>query len=1032
MICTNTSIARIGVPIFCTISVSDAYGATTGLSSDFTFSSTVASSPLILSDGGSTFTFSTTPVAITTSFYVRVKASANKAFVLGGSTAFTVYGTPTTATSLTCTGTAPSRQGVPVVCTISVSGLNGATTGVASDFAVFATDPFTSLSSKNGGFSFTFTTTPTSTTTQFSVTVQIMSSNATVTNGTTIFVVYGNPTISSTLLCTNTNPSRIGLAVGCTISVSGANGATTGIVSDFSVSSTVTATGLSTSNGGSTFTFSTIPAYISEAFKLTVSTIDGIIEEGDFSFTVYGTPNSASILNCAVPTPARKGQNVMCTITVANEAGWTTGLASDFTVTTTIPSTQDITLESSDAGKIFTFSTELSNVSSSFQIKVDTNHSTIQNGVSTFVVYGNPSTSSKLACNNTSAARSGIAVVCTINVFDDIGATTGLAGDFVVSSSSPFSPLEPLSEGATFVFSIVPTTTTSAFDISVSTIIDNGVIASGATTFTVYGHPSSSSTQSCTYTTPARAHQPITCTISVSDVNGATTGLPSDFGAYSSNEAGISLISEDGGLTYVFTTTPTSDAAPYRIDTRINDDLIVDGSVSIIVYGNPTNHSVLSCIAPSPVRTDSDIQCLITVMDANGHTTGLPDDFKIIKRSEFTGEDVLTPVTEDGGSTFHFSFRPDYISTNLTVNVSVYQQIVQSGLPSFVVHGHPDATSQIFCTSSQARASGDPIQCTIDVAEKSAPTTGVPEDFTTIVNGIPTNVTLVQVRDKYGSQYVFNVTAPGAFDDKFNVSISFSNYSNGGNTVSNVFRVLAPSTGPPSNASTVTCSYTTPRVGDTIQCSVTFLSSSGQPTSVSASDLHVTAGDDLSSVSLRRRNVVSNFNTTNGGLSYSFLVPLSSIPAPAFVVAAYVNGALIASLTFQLFGTPSVASSLECSAETSPAGFVHVLETVYCVIYPWSSAANTTAIATDFKVFINDAESPVHLTRMDGGLAYSFIVTSPNSSWPNFVLHGALANGDVFEPPGVNLTLICLFSTNFILSFEEKCYYSLLCLVKIC
>jgi hypothetical protein len=98
--------------VVCTISVSDAVSATTGVASDYSVSSTVDSSPLVSTDGGFTFTFSTTPYVITTMYSILVQATGSQSAIAMGTSSFVVYGNPTNDSSLVCSNTLPARAGL--------------------------------------------------------------------------------------------------------------------------------------------------------------------------------------------------------------------------------------------------------------------------------------------------------------------------------------------------------------------------------------------------------------------------------------------------------------------------------------------------------------------------------------------------------------------------------------------------------------------------------------------------------------------------------------------------------------------------------------------------------------------------------------------------------------------------------------------------------------------------------------------------------------------------------------------------------
>ena len=987
--CVAQSPQRVGSAIFCTLTSIAGNGPTVGLASDFTVTANASSSGLVSLDGGATFTFSSVPSTATTAYFISVLA--NGSAISSGSPSFLVFGNPTTSSSLSCSNTNPARVGVTVTCTITVSGSNGATTGLASDFSISADAAVSGLTTSNGGSTFVFSTTPSGITSGFSIGAFV--NGIAISSGSPKFAVYNFPTTASTLICANRASERTGVPITCTIFVEDANGPAKGPASDFSVSSSSTVSPLVTSNGGSTFTFSTTGATITTNFVIQVLVGGSAIVAGSQTFVIYGIPTAASSLSCSNTSPARVGTAILCTIAVSNGGGATTGLAPDFSLSALTFPTAALT---QDGGHTFQFSVTPTHITTAFNVLVQVSGTTIVGGSIVFVAYGTPTSASSLTCENISPSRVSSAVICIINVAGVFGATTGVSSDFTISSTQDVSELQTPDGGSTFMFSTVPTTITSSFTITAQA--QEQSLINGMVSFTVYGNPTTSSSLLCSPQNPLRYHVAIPCVITVSDDTGPTTTPASDFLATSTSSTSLFLSSSDDGFTYSFQTFPSTFTSSFLITTTLNEANITNGDVSFVVYGIPIATSTLVCEAMTPERTGEAINCTIIVSDSFGLVSGAPTDFVVT-----TSDDVILPLeTSDVGLSYTFSATPTQIAHSYGIVATVGGAELTQGSQTFVVYGHPDETSKITCDAGQARVNGSAIVCKISVLSNGVPTTGIASDYNISFDGVPSSPILSTSNG--GSSFSFLAPTPEMYEDAFTISAIV-----GSGTTSLSYRVYAASTGEPSAGhSVVSCLPTQPRVNSTISCTVSFVTFTGEDTSVVSSDISVSTNAVTSS---RRRSLsFSDLLSVDGGDTYTFNVAAPALSLLDYEVRVYVSGHVVTSNHSEVFTYPTPDSLLTCVGQHSPAGFVHILENVTCTIEVYDAHGPALGLIEDFNITVNNTDVVVPLSTSNGGATLQFQVSSPNSSQPYFLVSAYLsALGPSFNITDVNLTVICEF-----------------------
>ena len=871
-----TSPARVNNLITCTITVSGATGATTGLASDYSISATTSITSPSTSNGGLSYTFQATPTVLTTLYQITVLIGPST--IVGGYLSFAVYGTPTTASTLACSVNSPQRAGSSISCTLSVSNAAGSTTAVSSDFV--ASSPSTALTTINGGSTFTFTNTPTSITSSYNILVTYKG-NA-VSGGSITFTVFGTPTTASRLSCTPTLPARALVPIHCSIAVSDNTGsATTGLATDFTVaSSTGSGISLSSADGGMTFTFTTTPQ--SELVGYSIAcTIGGFsLAGGPLSYTIYGSPTTASSLSCSKPAVLRVGGVVSCTLTVIGISGPTTALASDFAVSAV--DTGSITISSSNGGASFTFTASPATNNTAFSILAETGGLTVRNGNPSYVVYGIPTTASSLSCMASTPLRSGSPIACVLSVSDANGATTALATDFTASTRTLKTvPISTTNGGSSFAFSVAPLNNFTQFNINVS--IGAVPVTSGLQSFLVYGIPTTASTLTCTGPTPLRTRNVISCVIhSLWQINVATTGLASDFTAYSSETGVIPLDSSDGGATFAFSVAPENTTTSLIVNASVNSVLMSHGKNVYVVYGHPDNSSVLSCDGSRARVGGSSILCKIEVMQDFESTTGLAADFRVISPTAVT---ALSATPLSNGAEYSFSVAPpktfaDAFVVNVLVsgvaNISTWYRVFgpSSGAIS------PEHTT-LLCLPLNPRISTT-ITCTVAFSTQFVATSVVQSDISITIGPYqppaqPTrrrsDSTVYNLNSTNGGGvYTFDVVLPDVptLAYEINVAVAGSLISN---TTVEVF-------GNPSKFSTLTCTGASSKPGfvhslEQVDCIITCIDGAGAATTGLATDFDIVVNGSPEHAPL---------STSNGGATFHFSLTSPNSTAAQFDV----------------------------------------------------------------------------------------------------------------------------------------------------
>jgi len=771
---SGTLFVREAEDVNCIITVFDDAGTpakTTGLTTDFvtgiiagatevgSIADTSGSDSPKSTTTESYFKFSmTAPSDRTTAFTIKSTLAAGTAIqhgqAGGGDTlTFAVLGIPSALSTLSCKGSLalgqPVRIGETLTCTITIKNAdNAATTGLETDFGASATTGGTNLGSNAKSSNYLTVThtikAPTTAGSSFLVTGKL--ADGTLFNeGAKSFVVVGQPTTASTLVCvgqtSGTNLVTLSEKATCTITAKDANGLTTGYASDF-VAPAITGTGtfdgtagISVSGGGDsgekfTFVVGSFGNAVGETVKIKGKVAGGgsdVFTTAEFTLTIVGTPTTDSAVACVGDVTnsvnVRTSEAVTCTITVKDASGTTGGSASDFSAPTVVGGTGVTAYAAASDSTASATKLEFKMAAPPGYGNTFTVENRLVNGVSkltpnkiTLTVFGRPDKTCTLACvaaNPTSATkiRAGGTATCTITVKELTAATTGQIGDFdkavIVGGTTATQPAGT-SDAKTLTFTVpAPSTVGASFSITGRVIIGSTTynFLQGAYAMAVMGTPDAKSTLDCVgKATPGayvRKGENAVCTITIKDANGdPTTGFASDYGTTDVTGGAVA----SGGLTSItsdtevqFEVTPTADVGEdFKVRALLADDQTVvdNAATTIVVIGTPSTASILACTGETDssatfVRISEVITCIITCRftDSGGTivpTTCLESDFKSPESVNGISISGYTDATTTSGTTTYTTLTFTLTSpstTDPTNGFSVTAKLSSDGSP---------------------------------------------------------------------------------------------------------------------------------------------------------------------------------------------------------------------------------------------------------------------------------------------------------------------------------------------------------------
>lgn len=1065
---SGTSFVRENEEVICTISVKDNSGATTGFVTDFALGNVVGgATPTNLKSifGGAFMTFETVaPADRGTSFTVRGKTSLGDFDQTAVS--LTVLGTPSTKSTVACQGDVSGSdrvtKGERVTCTITPKDSNGdATTAFASDFLAATVVGVTNqdvIKFFDAGARMTFTVdAPSDPTTAASVTGRLKAGTVNFDQGAVPIYAHGVATDASTLTCVGTRSQtstvRVQEEVTCTIVVNDNFGATTALANSFKKAVSTGGTSVSevSSNPtGSRMTFTvTSPSDVGATFTVTGRLADDTpFSEGAFILTVTGTPTAKSILACSgvrsQTTSLRVGEEALCIITVKDNSGPTTGVASDFASPTTVGHVGNAPLITYVAGgATMSFKvTAPSTVGQAFSVrgKMANGDSFDQIAVELTVV-GTPTSKSVLSCvgqrSQTTSVRVNEDVDCVITVRDDISTTTAVAEDFdeptIVGGSkkSPGTGVLFVPGGATMTFVVTsPSSIGSSFTIR-GKLKDGNVDFDGTATLTVVGTPTELSTLACqgkrSGTNTVRTSEVVECTITFKDENGPTTGVKEDFAPATIVGGGSYTFSSVTPDFLVFEATAPSSITEFTIRGKLTEgEKVIDQAPFVVtVAGTPTTKSTLACLGvrsgTTSVRVSEKVRCTITVQDDISPTTGVASDYS---SPEVVGGLNLSPAVGvsfvEGGATMIIELdSPPSVGATLSVrgrmaNGDPFDQLAVS----LVVVGTPTKQSIAACRGDRSQTTsvrvGEVVTCTFTVRDNQGTTTGVAEDFATpvVVGGTDANPASGVSFVSGGSTMTLVLKAPTVVGAPFTVTGKMS-AANGGELFDHGAVQLIV-VGTPTASSTVACvgdrsGTSFVRISEVATCTITVRDEIGPTTAVASDFLSptVVGGSDL--------NPGTGVSFVPGGATMTVKVTAPNTVGASFSVRGRLaeNSADFDQAPFELtvVGTPTVKSTISCEGQVSRAGqYIRQSENVRCILTVRDEDGPTTGVAADFAT---PALLDGTMFKPSQGVDYvdatimEFIVTGPGNIDDQLKVSGRLAAGNIeFEQGPVVLTVV--------------------------
>jgi hypothetical protein len=885
----------------------------------------------------------------------------------GGATAYTVVGTPTTASRVSCvgdgTGLAVVREGGNVTCTIRSFSASGITSAFPTDFGTGTvvsdgTNPGVSSSEtviaevdgNTAGIKFVYG----------------VHLNASAENGDTVtftpkltgganlaaaatIQVIGTPTKESVLSCVGSETGAgkdfvlVSETVTCTINVKDVNdNACLGLETDFQTpeSDGGTSIGLIQESGSSTSVASIFQFSIdapaaqhlgTHLFNTTVKTAAGLaITSSPVGLKVLGRATRASTVACAFEGQAlyvREAANVTCTYTPRDEDGI---IAADFTHfgKAVGASGVDTRPPLDGQGVAITFTAVAPAAGRTFQLTGALSDGQYFTSLPfAFAdVLGTPSRRTTLSCESYKSGngyiRLGEVAQCVISIADSAGApTTGLASDFIVNGTENtgggmFSPL-----------------TSQAGFTEVS--------------------------------------------FNVTETGGVVDGI---------FEIVVSLASS-------FDKTKTTNPADN-----------IANNFTYLVLGSPTSASVLTCVgdetgSATVVKTSEQVTCTIDVKNGVGFTTALAADFATPTSVGGTSISTRTATKTNAGTATAktaITFTVDAPGTpglnSFNISVALAAQFGNAALADHLfptVVGRPTIKSTLSCTPLEIRHSQN-VTCTITATDNAGATTGFGADFTVTTLGGVTAKGLVATAT--GATFTTLHTAPATSGGTFTVTgadaVTSVPFSSG--AVS--FLVM----GTPAVNSIIVCqgdntaSSDYVRASGTASCVITVRNTANTAVNAFVTDF---ADPDVVGVTLK---TVAGKNVTRVTNGATMTVKLDA-PASVGTTCQYV-GKLASGATFTegaksivTIGTPTANSNLSCTGASSGTEILEAGEIANCVITVNDAGGPTTALATDFGLPVSTGSSVTVPQFVGGGSTMTFSVVAPPATTTKFTVTGSLS-----------------------------------------
>jgi len=566
-----------------------------------------------------------------------------------------------------------------------------------------------------------------------------------------------------------------------------------------------------------------------------------------------------------------------------------------------------------------------------------------------------------------------------------------------------------------------------------SSIGNNALFTQISVSLNVIGTPTTFSSIECignsTQQVLIRPGEAVECLLLPRDSSGAlTSAFASDFLAplISLGYSPSILVTADLGKTFSFSFSTDASLLARVVLTATgalaNGTQFTSTPGSVTVVGKPTTASTLYCVGQATssslfVYPNGFVNCLIYVRDANGNTTGLPDDFSAPATVGGVNIQPITAVGDNSVMAFTLSapaLANSYLYiTGKMANSSLFVQ----GPVSMLVIGTGTPFSLLSCVALRlgrlnVRA-GEDVACTIfPKRSASAFTTANFLNYGTpsIVGGAISS-SLVSAANF--SQVIFNATATATPGSVFAIEGRMSNlvlFFQGPFYITVV--------GNPTDASTISCfgnnsgtSFVT--VGELTTCYYNMNDNVG-PTTGDLTDF-------MEPIVIGSSNVTALNAYSISQLSFTAVAPL--VVGGIFGMTGVLLGGINFTQGFYqltVVGTPTVASTFTCVGITNGDTFVKSGELILCQIFIKDAMGNTTGVPANFKVFATDSTgrnaNQTNLVASSDNSRVFFNLTDPSPPGTIITVAVQIAEGGNFTQGSVQLTVVSTPTTSSTLS----------------
>jgi len=868
-----------------------------------------------------------------------------------------------------------------------------------------------------------------------------LSSGALFTQSAFNLFVIGTPTQLSSLSCVGVASQsaliRAGDTVACSVTPrDGAGVATSAFASDFLtpvILPSGTATALSTVDVGSTFMFyfnASSGLLARQTVSVTVSLLNGTaFVGGAVVLTIVGRPTSNSTLSClgqSGSTPyVYPSSTLLCTITVRDSAGNTTGLAEDFGQALSVGGSSISLPAAIGDNSLMTF-TLVAPATANSALTVTgimADSTPFTQGAISVLVMGSASRFSNVTCApmrdfGVFSVRTSEEVACTIYIKDTSAvSTTAVVSDFaspVVVGGSVSTALVSTLAYRLVIFNVTVSASSGALFTVTGRLSNNLLFIQGTFTIPVVGLPTTASQLNCagnrSLTTVVRVGEVTNCYYNIRDSGSWTIGDATDFlpAVIVGGTGATGLVSVSPQQLYFSVVAPSTVGAAFSAVGRLaNNANFTQGPVSLTVVGIPTVDSLLSCAGAvsgnTIVKAGEIILCTITVRDGSSATTGVVGDFAVYSTS-VTGS--LVSSADYSIVTFNVT-APSAVGARVIITGALASgSNFSQGALTVVVAGTPTVDSSMVCVGVRSGTTfvrvNENVNCTITARDgPSSLTTSVPTDFASplTLNGQAVSAVFGGSGQEQPSIWqAANITSPAAVGAPFRIVGRLAdgrNFSQGPLSLTVV--------GTPASGSTLSCVGVRSgngfvRVNDIVACTIVIRDGSNAVTTGVVADFQapvVVNGQLQTGLVLSGDMMAISFNLTAG----------NAIGSNASITVQLQDGSQLNVAYVTIVTNPSTQSRLVCVGQISNAGLnVRPGETVGCTISIRDANNQATLGQPD------DYRSPTvvggtSLSALSQGTSTSivFTVVAPNSYGATFTILGLMQNGSSFDQGPLSL-----------------------------